>query len=152
MVVVGCCCCCSPDYDSELATASRCSAAGSTGWAPAERQIRGHVSEASEGLEKMRYKNRGGIKRKHYPYAHEAKANNSLQSSKQRHTIDLTIVTKVLGLLYLHGGLLLLMRWSTRNILRLQTPWYLLQLHQHSHHCYYLLPSRCRRWWCSLPG
>ena len=86
-----------------------------------ERQIRGHVSEASEGLEKMRYKNRGGLKRKHYPYAHEAKANNSLQSIKQGHTIDLSIA-KVLGLLYLHGGLLLLLGWSTRNILRLQTP------------------------------
>ena len=51
----------------------------------------GHVSEASEGLEKMRFKNRGGLKRKHYPYAHEAKADNSLHSIKQRHTIDLTI-------------------------------------------------------------
>ena len=29
--------------------------------------------------------------RKHYPYAHEAKANKSLHSIKQRHTIDLTI-------------------------------------------------------------
>ena len=85
------------------------------------RQIRGHVSEASVGLEKMRYKKRGGLKRKHYPYAHEAKANNSLQSINQRHTIDLTIA-KVLGLLYLHGGLLLLVRWSIRNILRLLTP------------------------------
>ena len=86
-----------------------------------ERQIRGHVSKASEGLEEMRYKNRGGLKRKHYPYAHEAKANSSLQSIKQGHTIDLTIA-KVLGLLYLHGELLLLMRWSAKNILRLQTP------------------------------
>ena len=24
------------------------------------------------GLEKMRFKNRGGLERKHYPYAHEA--------------------------------------------------------------------------------
>ena len=40
----------------------------------------------------MRFKNRGGLKRKHYPYAHEAKANNSLHSNKQtRHSIDLTI-------------------------------------------------------------
>ena len=92
VVVVGCCC--SPDSDSGLATTSVCSAAGSTGWAPVERQIWGHVSEASEGLEKMRYKNRGGIKRKHYPYAHEAKTNNSLHSIKQRHTIDLSTVTK----------------------------------------------------------
>ena len=53
------------------------------------KAIPGHVSEASEGLEKMRYKNRGGLKGKHYPYAHEAKAHNSLQSIKQRHTIDL---------------------------------------------------------------
>ena len=64
----------------------------------------------------------GGLKSRHYPYAHEAKTNNSLQSIKQGHTIDLTIA-KVLGLLYLHGGLLLLlMGWSTRNILWLQTP------------------------------
>ena len=74
------------------------------------------------GLEKMRFKNREGSKeRKHYPYAHEAKVNISLHSIKQGHTIGLTIA-KVLGLLYLHGGLLLLMGWSTRNILRLQTP------------------------------
>ena len=85
------------------------------------KQILGHVSKASEGLEKMRYKNRGGLKRKHYPYAHEAKTNNSLQSIKPRHTIDL-FIAKVLGLLYLHGGLLLLRRWSTRNILRWLTP------------------------------
>ena len=39
----------------------------------------------------MRFKNRGGLKRKQYPYAHEAKANNSLHSIKQGHTIDLTI-------------------------------------------------------------
>ena len=39
----------------------------------------------------MRFKNRGGLKRKHYTYAHEAKANNSLHSIKQGHTIDLTI-------------------------------------------------------------
>ena len=32
-----------------------------------------------------------GLKRKHYPYAHEAKANNSLHSIKQGHTIDLSI-------------------------------------------------------------
>ena len=70
----------------------------------------------------MRFKNRGGLKGKHYPYAREAKANNSLQSIKQGHTINL-FIAKELGLLYLHGGLLLLlMRWSTRNILRLQTP------------------------------
>ena len=81
----------------------------------------GSRPEASEGLEKMRCKNRGGLKRKHYPYAHEVKANNSLQSIKQGHTIDLSI-TKVLGILHLHGGLLLLMRWSTRNILRSLTP------------------------------
>ena len=37
----------------------------------------------SEGLEKMSFKNRGGLKRKHYPYAHEAKANNSLHSINQ---------------------------------------------------------------------
>ena len=115
------CCCCSPDSDFGLATASMCSAAGSTGRALVGKQIRGHVSEASVGLEKMRYKNRGGLKRKHYPYAHEAKANNSLHSIKQGHTIDLSIA-KVLGLLYLHGGLLLLMRWSTRNILQSLTP------------------------------
>ena len=83
------------------------------------RQVRGHVSEASEGLEKMRYKNREGLKRKHYPYAHEAKANNSLQSIKPRHTIDLSIA-KVLGLL--NGGKLLLIWWSTRNSDPLKTP------------------------------
>ena len=47
----------------------------------------------------MRFKNREGSKEKHYPYAHEAKANNSLHSIKQGHAIDLTIA-KVLGLLY----------------------------------------------------
>ena len=36
--------------------------------------------------------------------------------------IGLTIVTKVLGLYYLQGGILLLMWWSTKNILRLKTP------------------------------
>ena len=70
------------------------------------------------GLEKMRFKNRGGLKRKHYPYAYEEKSNNSLHSIKQGHTIGL-IIAKVLALLNLHGGILLLMRCSTRNILRL---------------------------------
>ena len=44
-----------------------------------------------------------------------------IQSIKQGNTIDLTIA-EVLGLLYLHGGLLLLIWWSTKNILQLQTP------------------------------
>ena len=81
-MVVGCCCC-SPDSDSELATASMCSAAGSTRGAPVGRRNRGHVSGASESLERMRFKNRGGLKGKHCPYAHEAKANNSLHSINQ---------------------------------------------------------------------
>ena len=55
------------------------------------------------GLEKMRFKNRGGLKRTHYPYAHEAKADNSLHSIKQGHTIGLTIA-KVLGLLLYTWG------------------------------------------------
>ena len=62
------------------------------------------------GLENMRFKNTEGSKEKHYPYAHEAKANNSLHSIKQGRTTGLTIA-KVLGLLYLHGGLLLLLGW-----------------------------------------
>ena len=70
----------------------------------------------------MRYKNGGGLKGKHYPYAHEKIHTKSLQPIKQGLTIDLTIA-KFLGLLYLHGGLLLLlMRWTTRNIPRLLTP------------------------------
>ena len=69
------------------------------------------------GLEKMRFKNREGSKeRKHYPYAHEAKVNISLHSIKQGHTIGLTIVTKVLGLYHIHGGILLLIWWSTRKL------------------------------------
>ena len=39
----------------------------------------------------MSIKNRGVLKRKHYPYAHEAKANNLLYLIKQGHTIDLFI-------------------------------------------------------------
>ena len=66
-----------------------------------------HVSEASEGLEKMRYKNRGGLKGKHYPYAHEAKAHNSLQSIKQGLTNGLTIA-KVLDYNVYMGEILLL--------------------------------------------
>ena len=86
VVAVGCCCCCC--LGSELATTSRCSAAGSTGWAPAERQIRGHVSEASEGLEKMRIKNRMRSKGKHYPNAHEqCTQNHFIQSNKGLQTV-----------------------------------------------------------------
>ena len=87
-----------------------------------ERQIRGHVSEASEGLEKMRYKNRGGLKRKHYPYAHETNTIISHQNQfKQGHTIDLATVTKYSEYYYIHGGILLLI-WSTRNFDPSKTP------------------------------
>ena len=70
-------------------------------------EIHCHVSEASEGLEKMRIKNRGGLERKHYPYAHEAKAHNSLQSIKQGLTNGLTI-SKVLDYNVYMGEILLL--------------------------------------------
>ena len=66
-----------------------------------------HVSEASEGLEEKRIKNRGGLKGKHYLNAHEQMHTKSLHSIKQGLTIGLTIA-KVLELLCLHGGILLL--------------------------------------------
>ena len=50
----------------------------------------------------MRYKNRGGLKIKHYPYAHEAKANNSLHSiSNKVHTNDLNYDYKSIDANYL---------------------------------------------------
>ena len=46
--------------------------------------------------------------RKHYPYAHETNTIISHQSIQTRAYNGLTIVTKVFGLYYIHGGILLL--------------------------------------------
>ena len=54
-------------------------------------EIHCHVSEASEGLEKTRIKNRGGLKGKHYPYAHEANAHKITSINQTRLTNGLTI-------------------------------------------------------------
>ena len=68
------------------------------------------------GLEKMRKHSRMRSRGETLPYAHEKNTNISLNQIKQGHTIGLTVITKVLGLYYIDGGILLLLWWSTRKI------------------------------------
>ena len=90
VVAVGCCCCC---LGSELTLASGHSVAESTGWSLAEKQIRCRVSEASDGLEKMRVKNRMRSRGKTLPICSWDKFNqyHSINPNKAKQSIYLAL-------------------------------------------------------------
>ena len=98
VVAVGCCCCCCCCLGSALTLASGHSVAESTGWSLVGKQIRGRVSEASDGLEKMRVKNRMRSRGKNTTHMLMRQIQSiSLNQFKQGIKIDLTSVTKCLN-------------------------------------------------------
>ena len=74
------------------------------------------------GLEKVRKQSRMRSRGKHYLYAHETNTNIHSINQTRAYNRSRTIVTKMLGLYYIHGGILLLIWWSTRKIDQSKTP------------------------------
>ena len=74
------------------------------------------------GLEKMRKQSRMGSRGETLPICTWEKHNHITSINSQGHTIGLTVITKVLGLYYIHGGILLLLWWTTRKIDWWKTP------------------------------